>query len=173
MLNRHLSPTFPCNGNSLSKYLWAIYELLQFLAHSRLSMCWFIVESTLIHWAMMTSSNGNIFRITGPFVRGNQWSPVDFPHKGQWRGASDAELWCFLWCAPEHMVGQTVETPVVWNTLSLNVTLLKWPGEVVMRRWSGSLLVWELVCQLFGAKPSPEHAVIYQQFIPGTYFSEV
>ena len=30
---------------------------------------------------MMTSSNGNIFRVTGPL-----WA-VDSPHKGQWRGA--------------------------------------------------------------------------------------
>ena len=35
---------------------------------------------------MMTSSNVNIFRVTGP-VRGIHWSPVNSPHKGQWRGA--------------------------------------------------------------------------------------
>ena len=33
---------------------------------------------------MMTSSNGNIFRVT---VRGTHWSPVNSLHKGQWRGA--------------------------------------------------------------------------------------
>ena len=40
---------------------------------------------------MMTSSNGNIFRETGPFVRGI--------HRSRWiprTKASDAELWCFL-----------------------------------------------------------------------------
>ena len=36
---------------------------------------------------MMTSSNVNIFRITGPFVRGIHRSPLNSPHKGQWRGA--------------------------------------------------------------------------------------
>ena len=37
---------------------------------------------------MVTSSNGNIFRVTShwPFVRGIHRSPVDSPHKGQWRG---------------------------------------------------------------------------------------
>ena len=35
---------------------------------------------------MITSSNGNIFRVTGPFV-GNSSSPVNSPQKGQWRGA--------------------------------------------------------------------------------------
>ena len=31
-----------------------------------------------------------------PFVRGIHRSPVNSPHKGQWR-----ELWCFLWSASE------------------------------------------------------------------------
>ena len=38
---------------------------------------------------MMTSSNGNIY---WPFVMGIHRSPVEFPHKGQWRG-----IQCFLW----------------------------------------------------------------------------
>ena len=37
---------------------------------------------------MMTSSNGNIFRVTGPL------SPVNSPHKGQWRGALMFSLVC-------------------------------------------------------------------------------
>ena len=36
---------------------------------------------------MTTSSNGNIFPRYWPFVRGIHQSPVNFPHKGQWRGA--------------------------------------------------------------------------------------
>ena len=45
---------------------------------------------------MMTSSNGNIFRITGPLCgefTGLRWIPRT--------KASDAELWCFLWSASE------------------------------------------------------------------------
>ena len=41
--------------------------------------------------SMMTSSNGNIFRVTGPLF-GIRWIPRT--------KASDAELWCFLWSAP-------------------------------------------------------------------------
>ena len=44
--------------------------------------------------SMMTSSNGNIFRVTGPLCKeftGHRW----IPHTK----ASDAELWCFLWSA--------------------------------------------------------------------------
>ena len=42
----------------------------------------------------MTSSNGNIFRVTGLFVRGIHRSPVNSPHKGQWRGALMFSLIC-------------------------------------------------------------------------------
>ena len=43
---------------------------------------------------MMTSSNGNIFPVTGPFLRIIDWSPVDFPHEGQRRGV--AEIRCTM-----------------------------------------------------------------------------
>ena len=45
---------------------------------------------------MMTSSNGNIFRVTGHLCgefTGHRWTPRT--------KASDAELWCFLWSSPE------------------------------------------------------------------------
>ena len=49
---------------------------------------------------MMTSSNGNSFRVTAwLFVRestGHRWIPLT--------KASDAGLWCFLWSASEKMV---------------------------------------------------------------------
>ena len=48
------------------------------------------VENMGSFYIMMTSSNGNIFRITGPL-----WGePVDSPHKGQWRGALVFSLIC-------------------------------------------------------------------------------
>ena len=39
-----------------------------------------------------------------PFVRGINRSPVQSPHKGQWRGA-----WCFLWSAPKQKIEQTIK----------------------------------------------------------------
>ena len=48
---------------------------------------------------MMTLSNGNIFGVTGALygeLTGHRWIPLT--------KASDAELWCFLWSAPEHPV---------------------------------------------------------------------
>ena len=42
---------------------------------------------------MMTSSNGTIFRVTGPLC-GELTGPGDFPHKGQWHGALMFSLIC-------------------------------------------------------------------------------
>ena len=66
-----------------------------------------IVHGTRLH--MMTSADGNIFRVTGLSCReftGHRW----IPHTK----ASDAELWCFLWSAPEPTVEQTIETPMIY-----------------------------------------------------------
>ena len=52
----------------------------------------------------MTSWNGNTLRVTGPLLEvstGQRWIPFIT--------ASDGELWCFLWFAPEQMVEQTIE----------------------------------------------------------------
>ena len=49
-----------------------------------------------ISGTMMTSSNGNIYCVTGPLWGesiGGRWIPL--------KKASDAEFWCFLWSAPE------------------------------------------------------------------------
>ena len=56
----------------------------------------------------MTSPNGNIFRATGPLcgeATGDRGIPLT--------KASDAELWCFLWSAPEQTTEQTMETPMI------------------------------------------------------------
>ena len=45
---------------------------------------------------MMTSSNGNIFRVYWPFVRGIHRSSVNSPHKGQWLRALIFSL-IFAW----------------------------------------------------------------------------
>ena len=50
----------------------------------------------ILHYFMMTTSNGNIFRVTGPLCgefNGRRWIPITI--------TSDAELWCFIWSAPE------------------------------------------------------------------------
>ena len=56
-----------------------------------------VVASTMIIEIMMTSSNGNIFHVTGSL-----WvhrSPVNSPHKGQWRGALMFSLICAWTCS--------------------------------------------------------------------------
>ena len=68
---------------------------------------------------MMTSSNGNIFRVTG-FLCGEFTGPRWIPRTK----ASDLELWCFLWSMPEQTVEQTLETLVIWDAIVLIMTSL-------------------------------------------------
>ena len=54
---------------------------------------------------MVTSSNENIFRVTGSFLEestGHRWIPLT--------KASDAKILGFLWSALEQTVDQTIET---------------------------------------------------------------
>ena len=51
------------------------------------------------------------------FAKGiHRWIPVT--------KASDAELWYFLWSAPQQTVEQTIETPVIWDANALIMTPL-------------------------------------------------
>ena len=66
------------------------WYIICFKAHCRPG-----IKTHAFHF-MMTSSNGDIFRVTGHLCReftGPRW----IPHTK----ASDAELWCFLWSASE------------------------------------------------------------------------
>ena len=73
------------------------------------------VTNALKRNSTMTSSNGNIFRVTRPFWR----EPTD---AGGLKKASDAELWCFLWYAPQQTIQQTMETSVIWDAIALIMT---------------------------------------------------
>ena len=72
------------------------------------------IDKVLACCNMKASSNGNIFRVTGPLLGefiGYRWIPLT---KG-----SDTELWCFLWSAPDQMVKQTSEVPVISDAIAL------------------------------------------------------
>ena len=66
---------------------------------------------------MMASSNGNIFRVTcllwGESID-DRWIPLTKD--------SDAELWYYLWFAPEQTVEQTIEMQVIWNAMASIMT---------------------------------------------------
>ena len=68
---------------------------------------------------MVTALSGNIFRVTGPLCEEST------NHYGiSLAKASDEVLWCFLWSQPEQAVEQTIETPVIWDTIALIMTSL-------------------------------------------------
>ena len=67
-----------------------------------LSWMWLAQMQYIVHqihqrsgFIMMTSSNGNVFRVTDPLCgefTGHRWIPLT--------KASDVELWCVLWSVP-------------------------------------------------------------------------
>ena len=62
----------------------------------------------------MTSSNGTIFRVTGPSwgeSTGDRWFSLG--------KASGVELWCFLWSAPGQTVENTITTPMIWDAIAI------------------------------------------------------
>ena len=75
----------------------------------------------MIRRFMMTSSNGIIFRIAGPL-----WGESTGHQLILLTKASDAELWCFLWSAPDQTIEQTTVTPVIWdaNRTHYDVTVM-------------------------------------------------
>ena len=73
-------------------------------------------------YTMMTSSNGNIFRVTGPLCGGIHRSPVNSLHQGQWRRA----LMFSLICAWAH-----------YDVIVINSIFKQWFGILL----SGYLLV--------------------------------
>ena len=94
---------------------------------------------------MMTSSNANIFRVTGPMwgeFTGHRWIPLT--------KARDAELWCFLWSAPwingsvnngeagdlrrHHAHYDVIMYNVIWITQHVTVYFI-----ASVHRWCGPL----------------------------------
>ena len=67
----------------------------------------------------MTSANGNICRVIDTLwgeSTDHQW----IPHTK----ASEVEILCFLWCAPEETAEQTVQILVIRDALALIPTSL-------------------------------------------------
>ena len=59
----------------------------------------------ILTFSMITSSNGNIFCITGPLCGGIHLSPVNSPHKGQWRmydNRDDINIYIQYTCTESH-----------------------------------------------------------------------
>ena len=61
----------------------------------------YVINALIYILNKMTSSNGNIFRVTGPLLgesTGHRWIPIT--------KASDAELWCFSWSVLEQTLSK-------------------------------------------------------------------
>ena len=69
---------------------------------------------------MMTSSNGNVFHVTGPLCgefTGRRW----IPHTK----ASDVELWCFLWSSINSWVNNNEAGDLIRHRAHYDVIVMK------------------------------------------------
>ena len=76
------------------------------------------LSSTCCYRHKMMSSNGNIFRVTGPLWGesiDHRWIPLT--------KSGDVER-CFLWSAHEQTVEQTIETLVIWDASAFIMTAI-------------------------------------------------
>ena len=62
----------------------------------------------------------NFFLRNSSFVRGLHLSPVNSPSQS----TSDADLCSYFWCTPEQTVDQAMMLPVIWEAMTLIMTLL-------------------------------------------------
>ena len=80
---------------------------------------WLMIYNSILKY-MMTSSNGNIFRVTGhlygEFI-GHRWIPLT--------KASDAELWCFLCAITVMCQAVCAHVPVIYESYKLRLKRLK------------------------------------------------
>ena len=82
----------------LNSYIYISSYIVMCITKERTSLC-VVCTCGVGGWgwgSKMTSSNGNIFRITGPLCgefTSDQWIPLT--------KAIVLELWCFLWSVPE------------------------------------------------------------------------
>ena len=87
---------------------------------------WYIVPMPVKY--TMTSSNGNILRVTGPLCgefSGHRWMP-----------RTKAELWCFLWSAREQTVIGHIEDATALlchlSTVALFINNIRiWPNRAI------------------------------------------
>ena len=109
--------TFPDCNSSLNSHMamkWCTKQLSNpsdlpcyvfFLSMLLFCLLLFICSSILLLSSlMMTSSNGHLYRVTGPL-----WGELTGHLRIPLTKASDAELWYILWYAPKQTIQQTVE----------------------------------------------------------------
>ena len=118
VFNRHFQIRMnKWEDSCLNNYLNSIVARLVYQPESLFYYTWRAPQMSFR--GIMTSLNGNIFRVTGLLCgefTGHRWIPRT--------KASDAELWWFVWFAPEPTVEQTMETLVIWDATALIMTSL-------------------------------------------------
>ena len=109
------------------RYYWVTGDLINHKHGENSGMEKIGLVTPTIGWDIMRCWHDDVikwihfFRVTGHLwgeSTGHRWLPLT--------KASDAELWCFLWSAPEPTVEQKKETLEIWDAIALIMTSLLW-----------------------------------------------
>ena len=101
------------------------WDLLCYLGIQSCAM-YTCLYASMSRWRHQKETFSELLALWGEST-GDRWIPLT--------KASDAELWCFLWSAPEQTVDQTIETPVIWDAIHYGVTVIVLTKH---ERWKGN-----------------------------------
>ena len=129
---------------NMGKWVTLIHRKLKYNQNKQITNIYILYEIYFcITQTIMTSSNGNIFRITGPLwgeFTGHWWIP---PHKGQWRGALMFPLIC-AW------INGWVNNPEAGNLrhhcAHYDAIVMCWLGVSMSEYWTSSASIAEIRC---------------------------
>ena len=147
--------------------LWLWHQILQEIRrysrmqHVQLAIVWFSqlcidhlvqgrgISSALTLEIPQVYTNPSIYHCRPTFFMtsctGYRWIPL--------RKVSDAQLWCFLWYAPEQIVEQTIETLLIWDAIAPIMTSLQ--CMCYCRRLMTQIRV--AIPLIFGSQTAPLH----------------
>ena len=127
-----LSREWRCSWSSAdrrcSNYIWVVNNFIAYqgapyirdlTVHAYRFLFVFRTSLNLVTFSHDDVNKWKPFPRYWPFVMGIHRSSVNSLTK-----ASDTELRCFLCCAPEQTVEQTIDTPVIWDAIALIMTSL-------------------------------------------------
>ena len=100
-----------------------------------------------------------------PLVRGIHRSPVNSPHKCQWRGTLIFSL-IFAWIKGWVNNGEAGDLRCYRAHYDVIVMINPfWPSDAIWRQWTGRALFRAIACRLFGAKTLPAQIMSYCQIL--------
>ena len=111
-----------CDYFSMSFLLWSYGMMRNYIAQRSLELIIYLfsnpnkscLDTLVTWWRHQMETVSALLALCEGIQQCHRWISI--------MKASDAKLWYFLWSAHEQTVEQTIETPVIWDTIVLIIT---------------------------------------------------